>query len=81
MEVGRKETSPSVSDLFASMSYGPAPESDKVAQAWLDDHDRKFGHFIGNKWYFPQEQRKTYETESPATGKVLASTLQGEPTA
>ena len=76
MEVTKKSSSPSVSSLFEKMSYGPAPESDKVAQAWLDDHDRAFGHFIDNKWIHP-EGRKTYETSSPATGKVLASTLQG----
>jgi hypothetical protein len=38
-----------------------------VLQAWLDDHDRKFGHFIDNKWVSP-EGRKTYETKCPATG-------------
>ncbi len=42
-------SSSSVSSAFASMSYGPAPESDEVAQAWLDDHERAFGHFIDNK--------------------------------
>ena len=35
-----KVTSPSVSEIFRSMEYGPAPESDKVAMAWLDDHNR-----------------------------------------
>ena len=50
MEVTKKSCSPSVGSVFTSMSYGPAPESDKVVQAWLDDHDRDFGHFIGNKW-------------------------------
>ena len=35
-----KVTSPSVSEIFSSMEYGPAPESDKVAMAWLDDHNR-----------------------------------------
>lgn len=76
MEVCKKSVSPAVADLFKSMEYGPAPESDKVAQAWLDDHDRAFGHFIGNEWVKPKD-RKSYETSTPATGKVLASTVQG----
>jgi len=58
------------------MEYGPAPESDKIAQNWLDDHNRKFGLFINNEWVHP-EGRKTYETKSPATGAVLSATTQG----
>ncbi len=66
----------SLSSIFHSMEYGPAPESDSVATAWLEKHGNKFGHFIDNKWVLP-EGRKTYETQAPATGKTLASTLQG----
>lgn len=66
-----------VKEIFKAMSYGPAPEADNVAQAWLDDHNRSFGHFIGGKWVKP-EGRKTYQTKNPATGQVLASTIQGE---
>ena len=36
-------------------------------QAWLEDHHRKFGHFIDNAWVNP-DGRKTYETKCPATG-------------
>lgn len=39
----------SVSEVFDTLAYGPAPESPAVAYAWLDDHGREFGHFIGNK--------------------------------
>ncbi|KAK7074451.1 hypothetical protein SK128_023965, partial [Halocaridina rubra] len=45
-------------------------------QAWLEDHKRKFGHFIGNVWVHP-EDRKTFETKDPCKGTVLASTIQG----
>merc|ERR1719433_340990 len=76
MEVCRKLVSPKVAEIFATMEYGPAPESDKIAQQWLDDHNRSFGHFINNAWVKP-ENRKTYETVSPSDGKVLSSTLQG----
>jgi len=76
METVLKTTSPSVSEIFNSMEYGPAPESDKVAAAWLDDHDRKFGLFINNEWVHP-EGRKFYETKSPGSAEFLAKTTQG----
>ncbi|XP_066935468.1 aldehyde dehydrogenase family 16 member A1-like isoform X2 [Clytia hemisphaerica] len=65
-----------VSQLFKNLEYGPAPESPKIAYEWLDSHERKFGHFINGKWVNP-EGRKTVECKSPATGEVLASTIQG----
>ena len=68
---------PSVKTLLGSLEYGPAPESPAVAEAWLDDHGRSFGHFIGNQWVKP-EDRKTYDSVNPATGKHLATTLQGK---
>ena len=68
---------PCVRDLLASLSYGPAPESPAVANAWLDDHGRAFGHFIGNKWIKPQG-RSTYDSFNPATGEKLATTIQGK---
>ena len=46
METIRRVTEPSVSTLFASMEYGPAKESRKVADSWLDKHQRHFGLFI-----------------------------------
>ncbi|XP_043915174.1 aldehyde dehydrogenase family 16 member A1 [Protopterus annectens] len=66
-----------VSELFASMEYGPAPEAPDVAQAWLEAHSRSFGHFIDGKWVKP-EGRSTYVTKNPSTGEDLAVTIQGE---
>ena len=40
----------SVSTIFKSMDYGPAPESDENADAWLAGHKRNFDLFIGGKW-------------------------------
>jgi aldehyde dehydrogenase (NAD+) len=34
----------SVREIYESMEYGPAPEGDAAARAWLDQHDAKFGH-------------------------------------
>lgn len=67
----------SVRDVFGSLEYGPAPEADNVAQAWLDAHGRSLGHFVDGKWLKP-EGRQTYITKNPASGESLASTLQGE---
>ena len=77
METGRRPSAPPVSSLFASMEYGPALESRKVADAWLDKHERNFGLFINNEWVHPEGGRKTYETRSPGSGEVLAATTQG----
>ncbi|KAG9481542.1 hypothetical protein GDO78_010664 [Eleutherodactylus coqui] len=67
---------PSVREIFSSLQYGPAPEDASVAQAWLDAHERSLGHFIGGKWVKP-DGRQTYATKNPATGEVLATTIQG----
>lgn len=59
-------TDPSIADLFDNLEYGPAPESADTAYAWLDEHRRKFGYFVNNKWHHP-EGRKYYESTAPAT--------------
>jgi aldehyde dehydrogenase (NAD+) len=66
----------SIAEIFEKLEYGPAPESAAVAMAWMDDHDRHFGHFINGEWVKP-EGRKIYETSAPATGEVLCKTIQG----
>lgn len=66
----------SVKSIFKSLEYGPAPESPAVANAWLDDHKRSFGHFIDGQWYTP-DGRKSYDSFNPSTGEKLASTIQG----
>ncbi|XP_072282801.1 aldehyde dehydrogenase family 16 member A1 [Pyxicephalus adspersus] len=67
---------PTVREIFTSMQYGPAPEAANIAQAWLDSHERSFGHFVGGKWIKP-DGRQTYVTKNPATGEALANTIQG----
>jgi aldehyde dehydrogenase (NAD+) len=63
-----------VAELFQSMEYGPAPEADAPARAWLAAHDGAFGHFIGGTW---TKVGKTFETFDPSTGKSLARVTQG----
>ncbi len=65
-----------VSEVFESMEYGPAPESDKLAQEWLESMGRQFNHFIDGVW-FPGSGEERIECVNPATGDFLASVLQG----
>ena len=75
--VSEKEAAkPSVRQILETLEYGPAPESPAVANAWLDDHGRSFGHFINNAWVKPSG-RKTYDSVNPATGEKMATTIQG----
>ena len=59
---------------FETMAYGPAPESDREARAWLAGHDGVFGHFIAGAW---RPGAATFETVNPATGETLARIAQG----
>ncbi len=63
-------------EIFESMEYGPAPESDKPALAWLDQHDASFGHFVNGGWTKPAKGAQ-FEVINPATGKVIAKVSQG----
>ena len=62
-----------VRDIFNSMDYGPAPEDKAEVLAWLDRHDRRFGHMIGGKWTAPGQ---TFDSNNPATGERLAEVSQ-----
>jgi len=65
----------SVLEVFESMQYGPAPESPSAVNAWLDDHQRKFGLFINNQWVKP-EKAQVYASYDPSSGALLAETVQ-----
>ena len=62
--------------LFETMEYGPAPESDKPALAWLEQHGASFGHFINGGWTAPKRAAQ-FDVINPATTKVLARVTQG----
>ncbi|MBD8722076.1 aldehyde dehydrogenase family protein [Oxalobacteraceae sp. CFBP 13708] len=55
------------------MDYGPALETTKEAQAWLDGHERRFGLFIDNAW---SDAGETFATTNPADGVELAQVTQ-----
>jgi aldehyde dehydrogenase (NAD+) len=64
----------SVLEIFESLDYGPAPESNKEALSWLGSHERVFGHFIGGRWTRPGT---TFDVANPATREPLARVTQG----
>ncbi|MBK5566194.1 aldehyde dehydrogenase family protein [Ensifer sp. SSB1] len=65
-----------VARYFDEMSYGPAPEADTEARQWLVRHKGEFGHFI-NGAFVASASGKTFETNEPATGKLLAKVALG----
>ncbi len=64
-----------IATIFETLDYGPAPEADSEARAWLKSHDGAFGHFINGKWVKGAGNR--FETYDPSTGKPLASIAEG----
>lgn len=63
-----------IRDIFDSMAYGPAPESNGEVKAWLAKHKGRFGHWIDGAFTAPGA---TFATRNPATGDVLADVSQG----
>ncbi|HIF77120.1 MAG TPA: aldehyde dehydrogenase family protein, partial [Sulfitobacter sp.] len=63
----------SVSEIFESMEYGPAPESAADALAWIVDQGGRFGHFIDGAFTAPGAG---FDSTNPATGEVLAILTQ-----
>jgi aldehyde dehydrogenase (NAD+) len=61
----------SVAQILKTMEYGPAPESDAAAQAWLDKHGRSFGLFINGEWV--AGAGLPFDSFNPATGSKLAT--------
>ena len=64
----------SIPDIFETMDYGPAPEAAAPARKWLEEHEGRFGLFIGGAW--TGSDGETFEALNPATGKPLARLKQ-----
>ena len=64
---------PTIKEILQTMDYGPALETTKEAQAWLDQHGRRFGLFIDNEW---TEALDTFASTNPADGVELAQITQ-----
>jgi aldehyde dehydrogenase (NAD+) len=65
---------PSVAEIFKTMDYGPAPESDAEARAWLAKHGGRFGHFVNGAF---TKVGTTFAVIDPSTTDVLAKVTQG----
>jgi len=61
----------SVAEILDDLEYGPAPESDAEARAWLARHGEGTLLYIGGAWRKPKSGR-FFDTLDPATGAVLA---------
>ncbi|HJT12285.1 MAG TPA: aldehyde dehydrogenase family protein, partial [Dongiaceae bacterium] len=66
----------SVARYFDEMNYGPAPEADTEARAWLKRHDATFGHFIDGAFVTPNSDAYIDSME-PGTGAKLARIASG----
>jgi len=63
-----------VAEIFKTMEYGPAPESDKEALGWLAKHERVFGHFVDGAW---TDTGRTFDVINPSTSKTIARVTDG----
>lgn len=63
-----------VADILESMEYGPAPEAANLAEAWLNEHGRTFGHFIGGVWRTGTGHFPSFD---PSTSREIARISQG----
>jgi aldehyde dehydrogenase (NAD+) len=66
----------SVAEIFETMSYGPAPESDAPARAWLAAHAPHLRLFTGGEWREPSGG-EYFPTVDPATAQPLIEVAQG----
>jgi aldehyde dehydrogenase (NAD+) len=61
-------------EIFDTMDYGPAPESEAEARAWIATRGPAFGHFIDGAF---TEAGETFASKNPARGEALAQVSQG----
>ena len=66
-----------IPQIFETMPYGPAPESDKQALEWIERHGGEFGLFIGGRWVEGKGTPERFEVINPATRARLARVTQG----
>jgi aldehyde dehydrogenase (NAD+) len=66
----------SVAEIFETMEYGPAPESDAPARQWLAEHDGAFGVYVNGAWTRVNEDA-LFDVSDPSTGTRLARVTQG----
>ena len=67
-----------VAEIFDTMTYGPAPESDREAVRWLEARGRTGAHFVGGGWRAAADA-EPFDVSDPATGRLLARMPNGTP--
>jgi aldehyde dehydrogenase (NAD+) len=67
----------SIAEILDTMSYGPAPESDKEARAWIAAQGGETKLFVGGAWR-KAKSGESFETTSPASGEVLVKIAQAD---
>ncbi|HUF49271.1 MAG TPA: aldehyde dehydrogenase family protein [Longimicrobiales bacterium] len=65
-----------VADIFETLDYGPAPESARAINDWLDAHERRFGLFIDGAWHRPHAGEH-FDSIDPAHRTTIARIAQG----
>lgn len=61
-----------VAEIFESLEYGPAPESDKEAMAWLEARRHNIGLFIDGRMV-KAHGKETLHVSCPADGRALGA--------
>jgi aldehyde dehydrogenase (NAD+) len=69
------ERSTPVAEIFETMAYGPAPESDKQALEWIAQHRGQLGLFIGGRWTNGTGSER-FDVVNPATASTIARVTQ-----
>jgi aldehyde dehydrogenase (NAD+) len=65
----------SIAEILGTMSYGPAPESDKEARLWIKGLGGETRLFIGGAWK-KAKSGESFETIAPGTDEVLVRIAQ-----
>ena len=66
----------SVAEILDTIDYGPAPESDKEARAWLETPRRRLRPLSSTAPGGSRRRADWFETFDPSTGEVLAQVAQ-----
>lgn len=69
----------SIAEIFDTMEYGPAPESNDIALEWITAHKGQFDLFIGGDWVAPKSQ-SWFDTINPANTEKLARIADADST-
>ncbi|WP_315918940.1 aldehyde dehydrogenase family protein [Mesorhizobium sp. SP-1A] len=65
----------SIAEILDTMEYGPAPESDREARAWIKGLGGETKLFVGGQWR-KAKSGESFETIAPATGEALVRVAQ-----